>query len=68
MGEDFKLAESKEIYLGGCLKLGGAEQPVYHCYKCNRSYFKDLKKYIETKKFYEELGDFENIIDNGEDK
>ncbi len=52
MGETFKEAERKEIYLGGCFKLGGDRQPIYHCYKCNRSYFKDLNKYIETKEFF----------------
>lgn len=68
IGEAFRKAERKEIYLGGCVKFDGFQQPIYHCYTCSRSYFEDLKEYIETKNFLEEINDTENMIDNGEDE
>lgn len=49
MGEDFRQVEERKIYLGGCVRLRGFEQPIYHCYTCDRNYFKNLKEYIETK-------------------
>ena len=64
MGEMFEQAEMKKIYLGGCVRFEGIEQPQYHCYTCNRNYYKDLKKYIEPKKFLDNIDIPENIIDD----
>lgn len=46
-GEAFEKAENQELYLGGCCKFIGLEQPIYHCYNCNRSYYKNLVDYEE---------------------
>ena len=37
-------AKKGELFLGGCMIED--ENPKYHCNKCRRSYFDDLKKYI----------------------
>lgn len=68
IGEAFRQAEMKKLYLGGCCILEGNEQPIYHCYTCNRNYFKDFKTYIEPKNFYEKIDIPENIIDDGENE
>ena len=34
-----------EVYLGGCMISGN--DPIFHCNNCRRSYFKNLKDYIE---------------------
>lgn len=36
-------AKKKEVYLGGCEIV--IPHPIYHCYKCNRNYYKNLKDY-----------------------
>lgn len=41
--------EKKKVYLGGCEILEDIENPKFHCYNCNRNYFKNLKDYITTK-------------------
>lgn len=64
MGEMFEQAEMKKICLGGCVRFEGIEQPQYHCYTCNRNYYKDLKKYIESKRFLDNIDIPENIIDD----
>lgn len=42
LGDVFEKAERKEIYFGGCCKTIGEKQPRYHCYNCNRNYYRDL--------------------------
>lgn len=54
-GEAFEKAERKKLFLGGCVKFIGLEQPQYHCYNCNRNYCKDLINYEEVE---------ENVKDN----
>ncbi len=44
-----------EIYLGGCVISD--HDPKYHCNNCRRSYFEDLKEYIEEPNNFED--DFE---------
>lgn len=46
--EAFEQAKKKELYLGGCEILIDCEEPAYHCYKCNRSYYRNLVDYVET--------------------
>ncbi len=45
----FEKVENKELFLGGCLIFKDVEQPIYHCYNCNRNYYKDLVNYEEVK-------------------
>lgn len=40
--EDIKQADNKEIFLGGC--ENGSQKPEYHCYICNKSFYKNLKE------------------------
>ena len=42
--EAFEDCENKKLFLGGCLI--DDNQPVYHCYECNRSYYDNLMDYI----------------------
>lgn len=49
MGEAFEKAERKELFLGGCCMPIEGEPPKYHCYRCRRSYYSNLKDYIEVK-------------------
>jgi hypothetical protein len=46
--EMFEKAEKKELYLGGCNVFIGVEQPKYHCYNCNKNFYKDLINYEDT--------------------
>ena len=49
-------AEKKEIYIGGC-EVNECP-PIYHCYKCNINYFKNLKDFIPASiKFDENMLD-----------
>ncbi|MEG0873408.1 MAG: hypothetical protein RSE57_05625, partial [Clostridia bacterium] len=38
-------AEKQKIFIGGCLVM--ENNPVYHCYNCQKSFSKDLKSSIE---------------------
>lgn len=40
--EAFEKKEKKQLYFGGCDVYIDVEQPCYHCYNCNRNYYKDL--------------------------
>lgn len=44
-------AQKKELFLGGCII--GDKNPKYHCNKCRRSYFDDLKNYIKEENNWE---------------
>lgn len=46
--ETFKRVEKKELFLGGCEVFIGLEQPKYHCYNCNKNFYKDLVNYEDT--------------------
>ena len=45
--EVIDLIKNEEIFLGSCCIFDDEEMPEYHCYKCKRSYYKDLIKYDE---------------------
>lgn len=49
--EMFEQAEKQEVYLGGCTMIIG-EEPIYHCYRCDRNFYEDLNNKLieETKK------------------
>jgi hypothetical protein len=47
--ELFEQSKQKKVYLSGCEIIDGIKNPIYHCYHCNRDYYKDLKHYIITK-------------------
>ena len=40
-------ALKKEVSLGGCIIIG--EMPRYHCLKCNKKYYEDLKESKDIK-------------------
>ena len=40
-------ADQQKIYIGGCEYSD--DNPVYHCFKCNRDYYEDLVTYLTTK-------------------
>ena len=42
--ETVKLVEEKKAYLGGCEILIDKPQPKYHCYNCNKDFYKDLEE------------------------
>lgn len=44
-------AKNKEVCLGGCDIIGGVEQARYHCFKCEKSFYKDLSEDDGTIKF-----------------
>ena len=51
---DYKMGEKAmkgEIFLGGCMISDN--DPIYHCNTCRRSYFKNLKDYIEEENNFE---------------
>lgn len=35
-------ANNKEVCLGGCCIIGGIELVKFHCFKCNKNFYKDL--------------------------
>ena len=41
-GDDLK---NQKVFIGGCMV--SEEDPIYHCYKCRRSYYDNLKDYEE---------------------
>ena len=38
----FEKSNRQEVFLGGCCIIEDMEQPIYHCYNCNKHYYKDL--------------------------
>ena len=51
---DYKMGEKAmkgEFFLGGCMISDN--DPIYHCNTCRRSYFKNLKDYIEEENNFE---------------
>lgn len=40
-------ALKKEVSLGGCIIIG--DTPRYHCLKCNKKYYEDLKESKDIK-------------------
>lgn len=54
--------EKKKVYLGGCEMLEKMENPKYHCYNCNRNYFKDLSDYIITESCNYTNGEIPNFL------
>ena len=41
--EAFEKVEKGELYLGGCIIEDN--QPKYHCNKCNKRFYENLKEY-----------------------
>ena len=37
--------KKKKVFIGWCMISDN--DPIYHCYNCRRSYFENLKDYIE---------------------
>lgn len=56
----FEKYERKEIALGGCTIYEDEEQPVYHCYHCNKDFFKNMKEDINEYDFISHFG--KNVI------
>jgi len=56
-------AEKREIFIGGCCI--DEDSPNYHCYKCRKSFSKDLKNYIDENDDWLR-GDFEDITEEKE--
>lgn len=56
----FEKYERKEIALGGCTIYEDEEQPVYHCYHCNKDFFKNMKEDINEYDFINHFG--KNVI------
>jgi len=48
----FEKVEKGEVYIGGCIIED--IQPIYHCNKCRRNYFKDLIEYVEEENNFED--------------
>ena len=48
-------AMNGELFLGGCLI--GEDNPKYHCNTCERSYFENLKDYIEEENNFKMMED-----------
>ncbi len=40
--EAIEAEKQKTLYLGGCEE--SEKDPIYHCFKCNRNYYKNLKE------------------------
>ena len=72
--------KAKKVFYGG-LELANVDRDspdriIYHCYNCNRSYSKNLKRYVEESKVeypYEEMENLVNdiadeVIDNLKDE
>jgi hypothetical protein len=56
----FEAYEKKQVALGGCVIYEDEEQPVYHCYHCNKDFFKNMKEDIDE---YDFISHFEkNVI------
>lgn len=43
--EAIEKAERQELFIGGCMITN--DNPKYHCYKCQKSFSKDLKSSID---------------------
>ena len=56
----FEKYERKKIALGGCTIYEDEEQPVYHCYHCNKDFFKNMKEDINEYDFINHFG--KNVI------
>lgn len=56
----FEKYERKEVALGGCNIYEDEEQPVYHCYHCNKDFFKNMKEDIDEYDFISHFG--KNVI------
>ena len=56
----FEKYERKEVALGGCTIYEDEEQPVYHCYHCNKDFFKNMKEDINEYDFISHFG--KNVI------
>ena len=54
-----KFVDEKKVYYRGLedknVDRDSDERIIYHCYNCNRSYSKNLKKYVEEKKTFDEI-------------
>ena len=54
--ELFEAYEKKKVALGGCVIYEDEEQPVYHCYHCNKDFFKNMKEDIDEYAFIQHFG------------
>lgn len=54
--ELYKEALKGKVFLGGCCIIEG-ENPDYHCNTCRRSYFVNLKDYIEEPNMFDKEED-----------
>lgn len=58
--------ENKVFYIGLGLKESDKESQyriIYHCYNCNRSYSRNLKKYVEESQFEYSYKEIDDLID-----